>query len=134
MIIKSKKYPKMTCHVIDIGKWVNKERIDYSDEKEFMQVAKHSRPVGRDAPPHQHIRNVRTIDITQEAWVIVQGKIKAKLYDIDGTLLYETIMEAGNCLITFYGGHGFEVLEDVTMFEFKNGPYLGVEKDKVFYV
>ena len=42
-------------------------------------------------------------------------------------------MGAGDCVVVFKAGHEFTVLEDNTIiYEFKNGPYYGVEADKTF--
>lgn len=38
-------------------------------------------------------------------------------------------MEAGYVILLASGGHGFEVLEDLEVFEVKQGPYMG-EMDK----
>jgi len=41
------------------------------------------------------------------------------------------ILEDGDCLVLFRGGHSLEVLDKNTiMYEFKTGPYFGFEKDK----
>ena len=35
--------------------------------------------------------------------------------------------------MTFEGGHNYEILEENTLvYEFKTGPYEGIDKDKVF--
>jgi hypothetical protein len=61
----------------------------------------------------------------------MEGKIKVSLFDIDSSPLYETILEKGDCSITFRGGHGYECVEDNTVvYEFKTGPYMGQKKDK----
>ena len=42
-------------------------------------------------------------------------------------------MSSGDCIVSMSAGHSFEVLEDDTLlYEFKNGPYYGTEKDKEF--
>ena len=82
---------------------------------------------------HKHNVQIRKTSLTQEAWVVLKGKIKAKFYDLDDKLIFETILKDGDCISIFRGGHSLEVLEDKTIFyEFKNGPYNGVAKDKVF--
>ena len=50
---------------------------------------------------------------------------------MDNSLIVETVLSAGDCVVVFKAGHAFEVLEDDTiLYEFKTGPYYGVEKDK----
>jgi dTDP-4-dehydrorhamnose 3,5-epimerase-like enzyme len=83
--------------------------------------------------PHKHKELIRETNRTQEAWVILSGKIRAKFYDLDDSLILETVLMEGDCAIVFRAGHGFEVLEDNTiLYEFKTGPYYGVEADKTF--
>ena len=56
------------------------------------------------------------------------------MYDTDRTLLKEEVIRKGDCSMTFEGGHTYEILEDDTIvYEYKTGPYMGVENDKFFY-
>ena len=80
---------------------------------------------GKDAPRDK----VRA----QESWLRLRGSIKASLFDTDGTLLTTESIRFGDCVITFEGGHTLDILEeDTVMYEFKTGPYTGIENDKVF--
>ena len=45
-------------------------------------------------------------------------------------LLDSKILEAGDVILLIKGGHGFKVLEDLEMFEVKQGPYAG-DEDKI---
>ena len=109
----------------------NKKRKNLSEDKEVMQVSAKNLSPDDKFKPHKHSKIKRVTDVTQEAWVIISGRIKAKIWDLDDTLAYETEMSSGDCLVAFYGGHCFEVLEsDTVLYEFKNGPYYGVDKDK----
>ena len=83
--------------------------------------------------PHKHVYCEKTTTIAQESWVVIEGKVKAILYDIDDNIISEEILNAGDCSITLYGGHTYEILEDNTLvYEYKTGPYLGIEADKAF--
>ena len=49
----------------------------------------------------------------------------------DDNIISEEILNKGDCSVTLYGGHNYEILEDNTLvYEFKTGPYLGVDLDK----
>ena len=49
------------------------------------------------------------------------------------TIIETPILEVGDCSMTFRGGHTYEILEDDTVvYEYKTGPYKGIENDKVF--
>ena len=70
-------------------------------------------------------------NITQEAWVVFEGCVKGTFYDLDDSVLYETKIKKGDVICLFRGGHSLEVLEEDTIFyEFKTGPYFGVDADK----
>jgi cupin fold WbuC family metalloprotein len=61
---------------------------------------------------------------TQECWVIIKGRVLAKLYDIDTSLLASIELSQGDAVITLRGGHNYLSLEDGTIaYEVKSGPY-----------
>ena len=106
-------------------------RTDICPESEYLQVSGRYLKNGDTVAPHRHAPIDRESDITQEAWIILQGKIKTCLYDLDDSLLYEAEIGQGDCVVFFRGGHSLEVLEEDTIFyEFKNGPYYGADVDK----
>lgn len=112
---------------------VTSHRHNLSDEKECLQVA--AKRVHSDSkfPAHHHNICDRATTKTQEAWVVVQGRIKAVFYDIDDSKILETELSSGDCAVVFNGGHGFEVVDnDTIIYEFKNGPYYGVDVDKEY--
>ena len=85
---------------------------------------------------HKHLKKKGNENvITQESLIVINGKILCTFYDSDGTFIEEQTISSGDCVITFYGGHKYEILEDNTFFyEVKNGPYLGQIKDKKWIV
>ena len=125
--------PNILLHVINRYLDIGYVRKDLSPAEEFLQVSAFRMEELKTFKPHKHIRNVRETTVTQESWVVIRGKVKVFYYDLDDTLLYTDILEEGDCTITFNGGHTYESLREGTcVYEFKNGPYLGQEKDKVF--
>jgi hypothetical protein len=106
-------------------------RIDLSPDDEIMQVCGRSLSKDVVVPPHKHLDTIRETKLTQEAWVVLKGKVKARFYDLDDSFLCERYLSSGD-VVTFYrGGHSLTVLEEGTLFyEFKNGPYYGIQKDK----
>ena len=89
---------------------------------------------GKTFRPHKHIyKACPDSSIAQESWVVIKGRVKAILYDIDDTIIAEEIIEPGDCSITFEGGHNYEILEEETVvYEYKTGPYQGQKLDKEF--
>lgn len=112
-----------------------KDRQDVVDPKEFIQMASLTLKKDKTFKPHRHIWKKNQLDkvITQEAWVIIQGSVKVDYFDLDGSYIKNSILNAGDCTITLGGGHNYTSLNDNTLvYEFKTGPYLGQEKDKEF--
>ena len=92
-------------------------------------------PKDKTFPPHKHITKDRhhPAQIAQESWVVIKGKVKCMLYDIDDTLIAEPILEPGDASFTLHGGHTYKILEeDTIVYEYKTGPYEGQELDKTF--
>jgi len=130
--IYSKIKSGVLLHIINRKEDITTKRQDLSPEEEFLQVACFSVGKEKKPNPHKHIEQLRTTDITQESWLVVNGSIKIILYDLDDKLIKEEILKSGDCLITFRGGHDFIVLEENTkLYEYKTGPYQGKEKDNV---
>ena len=129
----SKVDPDILLFTLNKSEDITYDRADLSPEDQYLQVA--TKKLSKDTTfrPHRHLKLTRQIDKTQEAWVFLSGKVRASFYDIDDTLFLETELSAGDCAVAYNAGHSFIVLEDkTTLYEFKNGPYLGIEKDKKF--
>ena len=126
---------KKDCLLLTLNRKIdiNENRTDLSPAEEYLQCATKTLSQGTTFKPHRHKELIRTTDITQEAWVFLSGRVKAQFYDLDDSLILETELGEGDCAVVFKAGHGFEVLEDNTIiYEFKTGPYYGVEADKTF--
>jgi len=101
---------------------------DFSQQLAFM---KHDK--GKVIQPHIHNRVKREVLFTKEVLVIRKGRLRADFYSDDQEYISSVTLEAGDVILLARGGHGFEVLEDVEMFEIKQGPYAG-EDDKTRFV
>jgi len=110
-------------------------RTDVAPPNEFLQLATLKMEKGKTFRPHKHIWKPcpSAQVIAQESWVVIKGSVKVHLYDIDDELIEEIVIRQGDCSMTFEGGHTYTILEDDTVvYEYKTGPYQGVENDKVF--
>jgi len=132
--IYSKIRANLILHTILRGEYINSERTDVSNAEENLQIATMALTTGKTFRPHKHIRTKHweNMHFAQETWIVIKGTVKAILYDLDDKVIGEYILNAGDCSITYEGGHTYEVLESAIVYEVKNGPYLGREKDKVF--
>ena len=134
-IINTGKVDNSLCHLVIRLNELNTPREDVIPESEFLQLALLKMEKGKTFKPHYHIHkdiNYKTA-IAQESWVVLKGKVKVTFYDIDNTIIEEPVLEAGDASVTLKGGHNFLILEDDTVvYEYKTGPYYGVEVDKNF--
>ncbi|MBT5910959.1 MAG: hypothetical protein HOH25_14285, partial [Opitutae bacterium] len=80
--------------------------------------------------PHVHKRAQREVNYTQETLFIRKGVIQVDFFSEDRVFLESRILKAGDVILLIKGGHGFKVLEDLEMFEVKQGPYAG-DEDKI---
>jgi len=120
-------------HIVLRKEDVKDERLNVIADEEFLQLAAMKLPKGKTFKPHKHVYCEKISTVAQESWVVIEGKVKAVLYDLDDSVIAEPILNSGDVSITLYGGHTYEILEDNTLvYEYKTGPYLGIKKDKEF--
>jgi hypothetical protein len=81
--------------------------------------------------PHYHRPFSRTIDDLQQMFVVQRGVVAVELYSDDGTKLQEVILRAGDAIVLIHGVHAVRVIEDMQCISVKQGPFLGVDYDKV---
>ena len=109
----------------------HKEGIHFVTSNDLsQQLAYMSHPTGKEIQPHVHKKVQREVHFTQETLFIRKGKLKVDFYSVDQEYLESRILESGDVILLIKGGHGFEVLEDLEMFEVKQGPYAG-DADKI---
>lgn len=82
--------------------------------------------------PHIHKKIKRVIEITQEVVYIEDGKVLVDFYNNKGKKISSEILESGDLVFFAQGGHGFKIIGDTKIIEVKQGPYFGVEAEKIF--
>ena len=102
----------------------------FTDDDFSQQLAYMNHPQGKIIQPHIHNPVPREVHYTQEVLFIKKGKLKVDFYTNDQVYLESRILQTGDVILLVQGGHGFEVLEELEMFEVKQGPYAG-ELDKI---
>ena len=127
--IYSKQNPSQVLHIVVDTKKVIEQRQDLTPSDQWVQVSLIPLVGGQKIRPHFHQRrddNIPKATITQESWFVIRGSIFVRLYDVDQTVIYESNLNEGFMLITFYGGHSMEALDrGAIVMETKNGPYSG---------
>lgn len=119
-------YAILTDHPFKDGtEWIGSQH-------ESLQASRMSYKPGKEFKAHVHILNPRTIKRTQEAFVVIKGRIAVDVYDKNYVLLGTLEAGPGELVIVYRGGHGVRVLEDFVGYELKAGSYSYVSEDKTF--
>ena len=112
---------------------IDESRADICPDEEYLQISTKRLTKGTTFRPHRHNILDRAIDNTHEAWIVLEGSIAATFWDLDDSVVYQTVLTKGDCAVAYRAGHGFTVLQDnTTLYEVKNGPYYGQVKDKTY--
>ena len=97
----------------------------YSRDHFSQQLGFIHHPAGHVIPPHVHNPVPREVTFTQETLFVREGRVRVDLYRDDRTLLTRRVLVTGDVILLCTGGHGFEVLEESSIIEVKQGPYAG---------
>ncbi len=104
----------------------HKDGIEFFTPNEYsQQLAYMAHPVGKIIEPHIHNIVCREVHYTQEVLFIKKGKLRVDFYNTEKNYLMSHILERGDVILLSSGGHGFEVLDELEMYEVKQGPYAG---------
>ena len=122
------------CHIIVKKDEINTERKDIIPPDNFLQLSTLNLQHGKTFKPHRHIwKKGEEKVIAQESWVVIEGKVNVTYYDESGKMpIGNYIIGPGDCSITLFGGHTYEAIGNVLVYEFKTGPYKGQKMDKRF--
>ncbi len=121
-------------HMVYRADDLTEQREDVAPENQFIQVSALNLQAGKTFRPHRHIWKdaPRNKVVAQESWCIMKGRVIGHFYDLNDELLDEIELNEGDISLTFEGGHTYTILDDAKVYEYKTGPYQGVELDKVF--
>jgi hypothetical protein len=82
-------------------------------------------------PPHYHRPFAREVNDLQQMFVVQKGVVAVQLYTDEGEMFREVILKAGDAIVLIHGIHSISVIEDMQCISVKQGPFLGMEYDKV---
>lgn len=102
-----------------------------TEDQAVQQLAFMAHPRGHRIPPHVHKPVARTVHSTPECIIMQRGLIRVDFYRRDRAFVTNRTLEAGDVLLLVGGGHGFTMLDDAEFIEVKQGPYLGIDADKL---
>lgn len=112
---------------------IKNERINLSPEDQFLQASICPMQPGKIINAHKHLESEKKATKSQEAWLVYEGLVEVKFYDLDSSFLCSRKLKSGDLMILFNGGHKLEILEKTILFEFKNGPYFGSEREIEYF-
>lgn len=122
---------RVLCLVYRDEDWVKGLNFITSDEY-FIQAGSWWYDKGKKLDAHKHNVFERKSYRTQETVFVKSGSMLVRLYNEEGEFLEEFTLLEGDLAVFVSGGHGYHILEDNTkIIETKNGPFTGVENDKV---
>jgi len=90
-----------------------------------QQIAYMKHPAGHRISAHVHNLLIRQVLYTQEVLLIRKGKVRVKLFSSDKEFIGDRILTSGDLILLCGGGHSFEMLEETSMIEVKQGPFAG---------
>tara|TARA_Y100000768_G_C23777706_1_gene586446 strand:+ start:230 stop:622 length:393 start_codon:yes stop_codon:yes gene_type:complete len=109
---------------------------DFKDEKHFLtednnefQIAQFNLDQGTEIKRHIHGKQERKIENTSEVIIVNEGSLELEIYDENLKLVTIEIVNKGQVIALFNGGHGFKSLSNSKFLEVKQGPYIE-EQDK----
>lgn len=97
----------------------------FSEDRFSQQLGSIQYPSGHSILPHVHNPVPREVMYTQETLFIRSGRVHVDLYRSDRTWLTSRELGPGDVILLATGGHGFEIIEECSMIEVKQGPYAG---------
>ncbi len=118
---------------IVVRKNFGKEGINFLSEDNFpLQLGVNSYKKGYKIASHFHPKRAVVVNNIQEVIYFKSGSALVELYDSQKNFIRTVSLSGGDLIFLIDGGHGFEMTEDTTFIEVKQGPYLGKDKDKEF--
>ena len=94
-----------------------------------QQVAYMRHPKNKVIAPHVHNLIARQVLNTQEVLLVRKGLVEVSLYNGGKEFLTSRVLKAGDLIMLCGGGHSLKMLEETSMIEIKQGPYVG-DSDK----
>ncbi len=104
----------------------------YSPAESSFQFGILAHKAGFVEPPHYHKPFRREITDLQQMFVVQRGEVIVELYADNGEMLEEITLRKGDGIVLIHGVHAIRVTEDMQCISVKQGPYMGIENDKVF--
>ena len=130
-IISIKHKNSLYALIIKKKRKFKKKGVDFiTNNKDLIQLGFLNHNKNHKIKSHIHLKKPRVINYCTEVLLIEKGKVKIKFFDhVNKSIKKDKILNKGDIIILFQGGHGFEILKKTQIIEIKQGPYVE-NKDK----
>jgi hypothetical protein len=105
--------------------------VFFSPAGQSLQFGLLAHEAGFIEPAHFHPRIERKINDLQQMFVVQRGIIAIDFFDESHALFRTETVGVGDAVLLIHGVHAIRVIEDMQCVSVKQGPFLGVENDKV---
>jgi anti-sigma factor ChrR (cupin superfamily) len=109
---------------------VEKTRF-FSPAESSFQFGLLAHEAGYKEPAHYHQEFERTVKDLQQMFIVQRGIVAVQLFDDEGKLLKEVVLNPGDAIVLIHGAHAIRVIEDMQCISVKQGPFLGDAFDKI---
>jgi len=103
----------------------------FSPPGSSLQFGLLAHDAGFSEPAHNHKAVRREIWDLQQMFVVQRGKVLVAFYDEAGKRFREVVLGVGDAILLIQGAHSVHALEDMQCVSVKQGPFLGIDNDKV---
>tara|TARA_B100001057_G_scaffold501279_1_gene623112 strand:+ start:9681 stop:10073 length:393 start_codon:yes stop_codon:yes gene_type:complete len=125
------KNQKLVAEIVKLED-IQSERHFYTYDDQDFQLASFSFKENTEVARHIHNKQERKINSTSEVIVLIQGGLDVDIYDDNKNLIKNLILEEGDTIIFYSGGHGIKANKDSKFIEVKQGPYNPLTDKELF--
>ena len=126
-MIKKIIYKKKKFEIIIYPNKFKKKGVHFASPNNFTkQVGILNFPKNHFIRPHKHTRYLRKIYRTSEVLFVKKGKLRVDFYNNQKKYLFSKIVEKDNIIILNEGSHGFKILQNSSIIEIKQGPFIKI--------
>ena len=132
-IIQINHKKKLYALIIKKKRKFTKKGVDFiTKDKDLLQLGFINHKKNHYIKSHIHLKKPRIINYCTEVLLIEKGKVKIKFFDNKNfDIKNDKILNKGDIIILFQGGHGFKILKKTQIIEIKQGPYVEGKDKKI---
>ena len=101
-----------------------------TDDEKYLQLGIWNYEKNDELEAHFHNEFKRESYKTNEFVFVLKGEIECNLFTEQGEFIESLIIKESEGIIQHNHAHEYKILNDSIILESKNGPFMGVEKDK----